>query len=71
MKRKAAILLAVCMLSANFSVSSYGANFSDINNVGILYPCITCVHLETISEFVCFNFPDFFNNAYANCVDFF
>ena len=33
MKRKAAILLAVCMLSANFSVSSYGANFSDINNV--------------------------------------
>lgn len=33
MKRKAAILLTVCMLSANFSMISYGANFSDINNV--------------------------------------
>lgn len=33
MKRKTAVLLVACMLSANFPVMSYGANFSDINNV--------------------------------------
>ena len=33
MKRKTAILLVACILSMNFSVTSYGASFADINNV--------------------------------------
>lgn len=33
MKQKIAVLLVACMLSTNFCIMSYGANFSDINNV--------------------------------------
>ena len=33
MKRKAAILLTICMATTGFCVTSYGASFSDINNV--------------------------------------
>lgn len=33
MKRKTAVLLVACMLSTSFCITSYGASFSDINNV--------------------------------------
>ena len=33
MKQKIAVLLVACVLSTNFYAVSYGANFSDINNV--------------------------------------
>lgn len=33
MKQKTAVLLVACMLSTSFCITSYGASFSDINNV--------------------------------------
>ncbi|NDO47432.1 S-layer homology domain-containing protein [Clostridium sp. MD294] len=33
MKQKIAVLLVACVLSTNFYITSYGASFSDINNV--------------------------------------